>query len=205
MKKNVFIFISMLSGSIILLGLLFPESIFNPFKQELLNWTIIISSISMIIAIFGLFTLHWKKIFSGKNSDYSSVFFIIGFLIVFLTGLFGQLTNKFFLNMSKTVLISVESSLLAVLAITLAFASYRLFREKHDFFAIVFGVSTILFLLLFSGILSSGENSPFLKAIISAFNSLPTSGATGIMIGIAIGAIVTSLRALLGFIHPFDR
>jgi len=205
MKKDVFIFISILSGSIILLGLFFPETIFNPIRQEFLNWTIIISSISMIIAIFGLFTVHWKKIFSGNKPDYSSVFFIVGFLIVFLTGLFGQLTNKFFLNITKTVLISVESSLLAVLALTLAFASYRFFREKHDFLAIVFGVSTVLFLLLFSGILSSDENSPFLKAIISAFESFPTSGAIGILIGIALGAIVTSLRAFFGLIHPFDR
>ena len=103
------------------------------------------------------------------------------------------------------MIISVESSLLAVLSLTLAYASYRFFQKKQDFLSIIFGVSTILFLLIFSGILSAGENSPLLENIVSGINSLPIAGSAGILIGIAIGAIVTSLRALFGFIHPFNR
>lgn len=205
MKKFVFIFITVLSGIIVLLGIFLPSTVFNGVKQELLNWTIILSSLSMIIAIIGLLTVHWKKIFTKEKADYASIFFLIGFLLVLITGIFGQFENKFFLNLTQTVIISVESSLLAVLSLTLAYASYRFFRKKQDFLSIIFGVSTILFLLIFSGILSAGENSPLLENIVSGINSLPIAGSAGILIGIAIGAIVTSLRALFGFIHPFNR
>lgn len=205
MKKFVFIFITVLSGIIVLLGIFLPSTVFNGVKQELLNWTIILSSLSMIIAIIGLLTVHWKKIFTKEKADYASIFFLIGFLLVLITGIFGQFENKLFLNLSKTVIISVESSLLAVLSLTLAYASYRFFQKKQDFLSIIFGVSTILFLLIFSGILSAGENSPLLENIVSGINSLPIAGSAGILIGIAIGAIVTSLRALFGFIHPFIR
>jgi hypothetical protein len=194
-----------LSGIIVLLGIFLPSTVFNGVKQELLNWTIILSSLSMIIAIIGLLTVHWKKIFTKEKADYASIFFLIGFLLVLITGIFGQFENKLFLNLTKTVIISVESSLLAVLSLTLAYASYRFFQKKQDFLSIIFGVSTILFLLIFSGILSAGENSPLLENIVSGINSLPIAGSAGILIGIAIGAIVTSLRALFGFIHPFIR
>lgn len=205
MKKFVFIFITVLSGIIVLLGIFLPSTVFNGVKQELLNWTIILSSLSMIIAIIGLLTVHWKKIFTKEKADYASIFFLIGFLLVLISGIFGQFENKLFLNLTKTVIISVESSLLAVLSLTLAYASYRFFQKKQDFLSIIFGVSTILFLLIFSGILSAGENSPLLENIVSGINSLPIAGSAGILIGIAIGAIVTSLRALFGFIHPFIR
>ena len=205
MKRLAFIFISVLSGLLIILGIFLPSTGFNWIKQELLNWTIILSSLSLLIAIIGLFTYHWKRIFTKIKPDYSSIIFIIGFMLVLITGLLGEKSNKLFQNLTKTVLLSVESSLLAVLSLTLAFACYRFFRKRQDFLSVIFGISTVIFLLFFSGILSAGENSPFLQSIVSGIDSLPIAGSAGILIGIALGAIVTSLRALFGFIHPFDR
>lgn len=205
MKRSIFIFIAVLSGMIVLLGLLLPASILNNFRQSLINWTIIISSMSMIIAILGLFSTHWRKLFDKTSPEIASIFFIIGFLLVLISGFMGKVTQNFYQALTKTVLISVEASLLGLLSLTLAYACFRFYRKNQDFLAIVFGISTIVFLLMFSGILSAGESSTFLKTILSAIRSLPVAGSTGILIGIALGAIITSLRALLGFIHPFDR
>ncbi len=205
MKRSIFIFIAVSSGMIVLLGLLFPETILNYFRQGLLNWTIIISSMSMIIAILGLVSTHWKNLFNKSAPEFASIFFIIGFLLVLVTGLMGQITHNFYQALTKTVLLSVEASLLGLLSLTLAYACFSFYRKKQDFLAIVFGFSTVVFLLIFSGILSAGESSTFLKTILSAIRSLPAAGSAGILIGIALGAIITSLRALLGFIHPFDR
>lgn len=205
MKKIFYTSISLISGAIIILGLFFPETILNEFRQNLLNWTIILSSVSLIIAILSLLTVHWKRIFSDSEPDFSSAFFILGFLIVILIGfLFGQ-SSQLFLAFNKSVLISVESSLLGVLSITLAIASFKFFRKKQDLLAIVFGISTIIFLLLFSGILTSGENPSFIRSVISGLNSLPIAGSTGILIGVSLGAIITALRALFGLNRPFDR
>ncbi|HSM23586.1 MAG TPA: hypothetical protein VK856_01840 [Anaerolineaceae bacterium] len=205
MKKIFYTIISLISGVIVILGLFFPETILNELRQNLLNWTIILSSVSLIIAILSLLTVHWKRIFSDSQPDYSSTFFILGFLIVLFIGFILGPSSQLFLTFNKSVLISVESSLLGVLSITLAVASFKFFRKKQDLLAIVFGISTIIFLLLFSGILSSGGNPPFIRSIISGLNSLPIAGSTGILIGISLGAIITSLRALFGLNRPFDR
>ena len=205
MKKIFYTSISFISGVIIILGLFFPETILNDFRINLLNWTIMLSSVSLIIAIISLLTVHWKRIFSDSEPNYSSSFFILGFLIVLFIGFILGPSSDLFLNINKSVLISVESSLLAVLSITLATASFKFFRQKQDFMAIVFGISTILFLLLFSGILTTGENPPFIKSIISGLNSLPIAGSTGILIGISLGAIIASIRALFGLNRPYNR
>lgn len=204
MKKIILIIISSLSGLFVLLGLFFPGAVLGTIKNNLVDWAFIIGSIALVIAIINLLTIHWNRVFNDKKRDYASPFFIVGFVIVLLIGLIFGPSNQFFIDLSKTTIITVESSLLAVLAITLSLASFRFFRQKHNLLAIIFGISTIVFLLLFSGILSLGGSSPFLKFIINGLNNLPIAGGTGILIGIALGAIVTSIRILIGLEKPFD-
>lgn len=205
MKKIILILISTLSGILIILGLFFPGSILEKIRLNFLDWAIILSGIALLIAIINLLSVHWNKVFTDTKRDYASPFFIVGFITVLLIGILLGPANQFFMNLNGTIIISVESSMLAVLALTLALASYRFFSKKQNLLALIFGISTIVFLLLFSGILSLGENIPLIKPIIIGLNSLPVAGSTGILIGISLGAIITSLRVLFGFDRPYDR
>ena len=205
MKKIFLAIISSLSGLIIILGLFLPDTIIGQIKNYLLEWALIVGSIAMVIAILNLLSVHWNRVFTDGKRDYASPIFIIGFVTVLLVGLILSPTNQFFLNLSKYTMISVETSLMAVLALTLSLASFRFFRKKQNLLAIVFGISTIIFLLLFSGILSMGTDSPLIQSIINSLHALPVAGSTGILLGIALGAIVTSIRVLLGIYKPYDR
>lgn len=205
MKKIILAIISSLSGLIIILGLFLQNTIIGQIKNYMLEWAIIVGSIAMVIAIFNLLSVHWNKVFTDGKRDYASPFFIAGFVTVLLVGLALSPTNEFFLNISKYTMISVETSMMGVLALTLSLASFRFFRKKQNLLAIVFGISTVIFLLLFSGILSTGIESPFIQSIFNSLHALPIAGSTGILLGIALGAIVTSIRVLLGFFKPYDR
>lgn len=191
-------------GLIVLLGILFPASNFAPIKLVILDWAMIIAAFALLVAIINLLTIHWKKIFSDAKYDIYSIFFVIGFIVVFLLGLIFSPDNLLFQNLSSTVILSVESSLMALLSISLAFACFKLLQNKHNSLGIVFGVSTILFLLSLSGLLSIGNNIPFIKSIIALINLLPLAGARGILLGISFGAIITGLRVLLGFERPYS-
>lgn len=205
MKKIILAIISSLSGLFIILGLFMPGTIIGQIKNYILEWALIVGSIAMSIAILNLFAVHWNKVFTDGKRDYASPFFIAGFVTVLLVGLVLSPSNQFFLNLSKYTMFSVETSLMGVLALTLSLASFRFFRKKQNLLAIVFGFSTIIFLLLFSGILSSGTDSPFIQSIFNSLHALPIAGSTGILLGIALGAIVTSIRVLLGLYKPYDR
>jgi hypothetical protein len=205
MKKIILVIVSSLSGLLLILGLFFPGTILDRIRIYILDWAIIVGAIALAIAIINLLSVHWNKVFTNEKRDYASPFFIVGFVTVILIGILLGPNNQFFVDLTSTTIITVEASLLAVLALTLSLASFRFFTKKQNLLAIVFGISTIIFLLLFSGILSLGENIPLIKALNNALNSLPIAGSTGILIGISLGAILTSLRIIFGFDRPYDR
>ncbi|MBE0686455.1 MAG: hypothetical protein IH585_10685 [Anaerolineaceae bacterium] len=205
MKKIFLSVIASVSGLLLILGLFFPGTILDTIRLYILDWAIIVGAIALAIAIINLLSVHWNKVFTNEKRDYASPFFIVGFITVILIGILLGPNNQFFVNLTSTTIISVEASLLAVLALTLSLASFRFFTRKQNLLAIVFGISTVVFLLLFSGILSLGEKIPLMKAMNNALNSLPIAGSTGILIGISLGAILTSLRILFGFDRPYDR
>jgi hypothetical protein len=205
MKKIILVIVSSLSGLLLILGLFFPGTILDRIRIYILDWAIIVGAIALAIAIINLLSVHWNKVFTNEKRDYASPFFIVGFVTVILIGILLGPNNQFFVDITSTTIITVEASLLAVLALTLSLASFRFFTKKQNLLAIVFGISTIIFLLLFSGILSLGENIPLIKALNNALNSLPIAGSTGILIGISLGAIRTSLRIFFGFDRPYDR
>lgn len=205
MKKIFLAIVASLSGLLLILGLFFPGTILDRIRIYILDWAIIVGAIALVIAIINLLSVHWNKVFTNEKRDYASPFFIVGFVIVILIGILLGPNNQFFVDLTSTTIITVEASLFAVLALTLSLASFRFFTKKQNLLAIVFGISTVIFLLLSSGILSLGENIPLIKAMNNALNSLPIAGSTGILIGISLGAILTSLRIIFGFDRPYDR
>jgi hypothetical protein len=69
---------------------------------------------------------------------------------------------------------------------------------------IVFGVSTVLFLLLYSGIFTSGLDIAIVKEGLGVLQRLPDAGGRGILIGLALGTIATGVRILLGVDRPYN-
>jgi hypothetical protein len=69
---------------------------------------------------------------------------------------------------------------------------------------LVFGISTVLFLLLYSGIFTSGLDIPIVKEGLGILQRLPDAGGRGIVIGLALGTIAAGLRVLLGVDRPYS-
>ena len=129
-------------------------------------------------------------------------------LVAFFSALFAGLLLGPYHPTYQQVVISfqapVEASLLAILAVTLAYASLRLLKHRRNLMSLVFVISTVVFLFLNTGFLTTGENIPALNALLSALNRLPVAGARCILLGIALGSLVTGLRILLGADRPYS-
>jgi len=65
-------------------------------------------------------------------------------------------------------------------------------------------VSVILFLILNSGVLAFTSEIPILRNLLSAFHQVPVAGARGILLGVALGSIVTGIRVLIGSDRPYN-
>ena len=98
----------------------------------------------------------------------------------------------------------IEASLMAVLAVTLAYSSLRLLQRQHNWMGFFFFIAVLVFLLLNSGIFSLLPNLPILQNLISGISQAPIAGARGILIGVALGSLLTGIRIWLGSDRPYN-
>lgn len=203
MKSIPAAIIASVAGLIVLLGILFPASLFAPLRFYALELAIILGVFATLIAIGNLIAIHWNKIFSDPKQGFYSAILLVGFLCVFFAGIIFKPSNLFFTNLSSTVMFTVESSLMAVLAVSLAIACFNLFKRRKSGLGIIFAVSTIVFLLSLSGVMASNNQATMLMPFLAIINELPIAGARGILLGISIGAIITGLRVLMGVDRPY--
>ena len=204
MKSIPALLIAVFSGVLVLLGIFFPNPLFLNMKSILLNIVMILGSFALIIAIINLISVHWNKIFSIPGQGIYSAILLAGFLCVVFTGLIFGAENPFFVSFSSTVIFTIESSLFALLCISLSIACFKLFQKRQNGMGIIFAISTIVFLLVLSGFIANESQFPAAKLFLSIINELPVAGARGILLGVSIGAIVTGIRVLIGLDRPYN-
>ncbi len=191
-------------GVLVLLGYFVPQV--APFQALLLDWAIILAGIALLVGVGNLFSVHFSRIKARSKGYVYSLVTLVSLLAVLALGVFGvKDATAFTLN---AILIPIEISLMAVLAVTLVYASIRLFRNRVDAKTIVFLVTALLVLsgtislpVLLQIPLLGDEILPMVAQIISQV--LAAGGARGLLIGIALGALTTGLRILFGADRPY--
>lgn len=192
------------AGLVVLLGYFLPTPALTPVRSVLIDWAVIVAGVAGLVAIIHLIKVHWKKLTSTRSRDYYSLVTLIAFFLTLAAGLLLSPEDARFQKVVTSIQVPIEASLMGVLAISLIFASIRLFRRRKGWMAVVFAISTVIFLILASGVLSIADQIPFLKDVLSALNMLPIAGARGILLGIALGSLTTGLRILLAADRPYS-
>lgn len=191
-------------GVLVLLGYFVPPV--APFQAILLEWAIILAGVALLVGTGNLFFVHFSRVRARSKGYIYSLITLVSMLSVLVLGVAGlDGATKFTMN---AIMIPVEISLMAVLAVTLVYASIRLLRDRLDVKSIVFLLTALLVL---SGTLSlpillglpmiGDEILPFVSQIISQV--LAVGGARGLLIGIALGSLTTGLRVLFGADRPY--
>jgi hypothetical protein len=194
--------IAIISGVLILLGYFFSR-IFGDLQSLLIGWAIILAAFALLLGVFNLAIVHWKKIGSeGPGSIYSIVLLIsLAVTMVFagISGPAGGLTLWVF----NTFQVPIEISLLAVLAIILVYAVARLLSRRPKWNTILFVVTVLIVLLGSAPLFFIGEIAP-LTAVRTWLAQVPAiAGARGILLGVALGTVATGLRILIGVDRPY--
>jgi hypothetical protein len=94
--------------------------------------------------------------------------------------------------------------LLALLAVTLIYASIRLLRRRLNLVSVLF-LLTVLLVLISSAPLPFFGNIPILGNLVHPLITqvFATAGVRGILLGVALGTLTTGLRILLGADRPY--
>ncbi len=204
------------AGLIVLIGYFVDAQGMMQVRLLLFQWAVIVGGVAVLVGIWNLFSVHLQKIRSKKpGSIYSLVllFFLLLTLFLLYFPLLLQnlaagepaqanVVNAIILD---GIIIPVEVSLMAVLAVTLIVAAIRVLRARADLPAIVF-LATAFVVLLGIGLRSFLGQIPIIGEMAQSqivTNILALGGTRGILIGVALGTLATGLRILLGIDRPY--
>jgi hypothetical protein len=203
-KVIIFAAFAGIPGLIVLLGYFLPVLV--DLRETLLRWAVIMAAVLLIVGVVNLWRVHWNKFTSRQTGASYSVILLValGLTLVaaavgFALGEMSVLTWLF-----NYIQVPIETSLMAILAVVLAYAVARMFNRRMNLFSFVF-ILTVL-LVLIGTVSLPGIEINFLREIRNWIARVAaTAGARGILIGIALGTVATGLRALMGADRPYGE
>ena len=189
------------SGIIVLLGYFFPIAQLDQLRLQLIDWAIIIAGMAVLIGIYNLVAVQMEKIRARQKGSLYGVLLILSLILTFGLGLVLGPNDPLMRLAVDAVIVPVEASLMAILAVTLIYASIRLFRRRVDLTTALFLLTAMLFLIAIMP-------TPFGPIpgdwIILQFGGMLSRGGTrGLLLGIALGTLLTGLRVLFGIDRPY--
>ena len=189
------------AGLIVLLGYFFRDQLAS-LRLLLIDWAIIIAAMAVLIGIYNLIAVQMEKIRTRQKGSLYGALLVISLIITFGLGLILGPEHPLMRLTVDAIIVPVEASLMAILAVTLIYASIRLLRRRLDVTSVLFLIVGVVFLLAVIPIPSEAVNA-FQGVILQLARLFSTGGARGLLIGIAVGTLLTGLRVLFGIDRPY--
>lgn len=193
------------AGLFVLLGYFIDHEYIVAMRLVLMRWAVLIAAAALLLGLVNILYVHFIKVRDMESGWPYSAVLMLALIVTFFFGfLFGP-DNEIMVMVFNYIHLPVETSLMALLAISLAVAGFRLVSQKRDWTSMVF-VGTAFFVLLGtvpwpifseSTIETLGQLRNWLAQVLAS------GGARGILLGVALGAIVTGLRVLLAVDRPY--
>ena len=200
--SKISVVIAIGSGLIVLIGYFIDLPIIDSLRTRFLEWALILAGIALFIGVVNLIQVHWMKFRQHEKGSINSLVLIITMFIVILVGGYFGPTTKASLWIFNYVQIPIESSLMAILSVLLAYILARLLGRRMNFFNLVF-IGVVL-VTLFGEISITGLQIPGLAGFSRWINQVPAmAGARGIILGVVLGTVATGLRILYGSDRPY--
>jgi hypothetical protein len=169
----------------------------------LIQWAVILAGFALVAGVINLIRVHWERIASAKPTGIYSAVLLAAFAVTVVIGTIVGPTGKFSLFIFQNIQIPLETSFLALLAIVLVVAVIRMFRKRLNAFSVIFLVSALLVMIAATPLLRIGE-VPALYALRSILVQwFSVAGARGLLLGVALGMVITGVRVLLGADRPY--
>lgn len=193
--------VALASGALVLFSYILPGVLNGP-RNILLSWVGLLSAAAVLVGAINLIWVHFGKMARAENPIYSLVLVATMLLTFGLTMAFGPQSGAA-LWIFRYIQVPIETSLMAVLSVTLTFSAARLVSQRTDVYTLLFigfalltllGAGPILLMELpiFSDLLH-----PWLVGVLAA------GGARGILLGVSLGTITAGLRVLIGAERPY--
>jgi hypothetical protein len=199
-------------GLVVLLGYLFPGRLLIQYRGRvvewrdvLVEWAVIVAAFAFLLGIFNILRVHGGRIGHRRQGWPYSLVLLLVMVVAWIppllpVGIPGQETLD--RAVFDYVISPVSASLGALVVFTLALAAFRLLRVRR-------GAGAVLFLLTVAVVLLGSV--PFiglewLAGIRNWIINVPgMAGMRGLLLGVALGTVITALRVLVVSERPHSE
>jgi len=198
--------VALAAGLFVLLGYFVQLKAIQDLRLTFLHWAVLLAGAALIVGLVNLVSVHWRKVGLLEEGWIYSAVLILALVITLGLGLFFGPDNDVALFIFSNFQLPVETSLMALLAVSLVVAGFRLVSRRRDPYTLIF-LATALFVMVGTAPWPLPGLGTFevvvrdLRAWISQVWA--AGGARGILLGVALGATATGLRVLLGTERPY--
>ncbi|MFA6433124.1 MAG: hypothetical protein WCW52_00365 [Elusimicrobiales bacterium] len=209
-KKQIPLAIVFIFGVLTLGSYYVPHKLSVDYIEMMNKWENIVSAFAFLLGLVSLFYSHCNKISRKTDGWGYSIFVFAGFLAMVIPAFLnnGKQSSAAGVTMLgwafRYVYNALSSTMFAVLAFYIVSTAYRSFRIKSAQAFVLFAAAFLLILgkvplgqIIWDAAL--GWTGAGVDQVIEWVMSVPAvAGKRGIMIGISIGAIVTSFKIIFG-------
>lgn len=188
------------AGLIVLLGYFFPAQL-ESLRLVLIDWAIILGGMAVLVGIFNLIAVQMEKIRNRQKGGTYGALLVVSLIFTFGLGLILGPDHPYLRFTVDAIIVPAEASLMAILAVTLIYASIRLLRRRAEVTSVLFLAAAVIFLI--ATMPTPLGPLPGSQIIVNLLSMFSDGGARGLLIGIALGTLLTGLRVLFGVDRPY--
>lgn len=197
-----------LPGLVVLLGYLFPGQPLIYYRGQLvewrdvlIEWAVIVAGFALLLGMFNILRVHGGRVGQRQRGWPYSLVLLLAMLVAWIP---PMLPTQETLNRLEFdyVISPLGASLAALVAFALALAAFRLLRVRRSLGGVSFLLVVVVALL---------GSAPFiglewLAHIRDWIINVPgMAGVRGLLLGAALGTVITALRVLLTSERPHSE
>jgi hypothetical protein len=209
MKKTIPLILIFIAGLLGVISFVIPHPSYQVYDEWIRNDLLrVLSAFAVVLALGSLLRVHFDKIRRKRKNWQFSWLLLIAFGASAVIGLFGGVAADGILptaigsfqfdiqTLYENIVIPLASSMFALLAFFMASAAYRAFRVRSMEATLLLAAAFIVMI----GVLPVGYSiSKHLPGFVQWILNVPNvAGQRGIVFGIALGVVATSLKIILG-------
>ncbi|MCD4739050.1 MAG: hypothetical protein K8R89_07315 [Anaerolineae bacterium] len=187
--------IAILVGVTVLVGGVWPVTPLRELRAILLQWMMVLGAFAFFLAFLNLLRANLARLNRKGRGRFPSLLIVIsalGTVILVMWELLWQGSSGVWSQyLVRNFLVPGESALLALTAITLLLSGLRILRVRRDFNSVLF--LTVALLLLLKTVPTGGvlrDLATWVERVLAL------AGMRGLIIGVALGALLSGLRTL---------
>jgi len=225
-KRHIPIAVAFVMGVLMFLQFYIPSRTSSNFLEDVTQWDRIIAGFALLLGIYSLLNHHYHKLRRKVPGWGFSVVVYVGFFSMLISGLAWGIINRPpepvldpatgavigsmeiylpFMWMYQYLFVPMQATMFSILAFYIASAAYRAFRARNKEATVLLLTAIIVMLgrvplgALLLKVYPFGGQVELLPWLTEWILNNPSMAAQrGIMIGIGLGAISTSLRIIFG-------